>query len=50
MSASVLIDTNVLVYAYDRGEPSEQRALDVLDHLVRGETGALSTQCCPNGL
>jgi predicted nucleic acid-binding protein len=45
MSASVLIDTNVLVYAYDRGEPrKQQRALDVLDRLVRTETGALSTQ------
>lgn len=45
MSVSVLIDTNVLVYAYDRGEPSKQpRALYVLDRLVRSETGALSTQ------
>ncbi len=45
MSASVLIDTNVLVYAYDRAEPrKQQRALDVLDQLVRSETGALNTQ------
>ena len=45
MNASFFVDTNVLVYAYDRAEPEKQRAaLDVLDRLaVRGQ-GVLSTQ------
>lgn len=45
MSASVLIDTNILVYAYDRSTlRKQQRALDVLDQLVQNEIGAVSTQ------
>jgi len=45
MSASILIDTNVLVYAYDRSEPGKQRrALEVLDALVLSGVGAVSTQ------
>ncbi len=45
MTASVLVDTNVLVYAYDRSEPhKQQRALETLDHLVRHDAGVLSTQ------
>lgn len=35
MSGEVLVDTNVLVYAYDRSERAKQRlALAVLDLLV----------------
>ena len=45
MNAKVFVDTNVLVYAYDRSEPEKQRrALTVLDHLVLTGTGAISTQ------
>lgn len=45
MSARVLVDTNVLVYAYDRSAPDKQRrALDVLDNLVVSDVGAISTQ------
>jgi predicted nucleic acid-binding protein len=45
MSASVLIDTNILVYAYDRSAPQkQQQALDVLDYLVVRGSGAISTQ------
>lgn len=41
----ILIDTNVLVYAYDRSEPEKQRiALDTLDRLSQSGHGALSTQ------
>jgi len=40
-----LIDTNVLVYAYDRSEPDKQRrALEVLDGLVHTGDGRLSAQ------
>lgn len=43
--AAKLIDTNVLVYAYDRSEPEKQRrALQVLDGLARTGHGCLSTQ------
>ncbi len=45
MSARVLVDTNVLVYAYDRSAPDKQRrALDVLDRLAVSGAGAISTQ------
>lgn len=45
MSASVLVDTNVLVYAYDRSEPEKQKlALEVLDRLAVTGAGAISTQ------
>ncbi|MCS7290407.1 MAG: hypothetical protein NZ699_14845 [Roseiflexus sp.] len=44
MNARVLVDTNVLVYAYDRSAPDKQRrALDVLDRLVISGAGAIST-------
>ncbi|MCB0196019.1 MAG: hypothetical protein KDJ65_28975 [Anaerolineae bacterium] len=34
MNVRVLVDTNVLVYAYDRSEPEkQQQALVVLDNL-----------------
>lgn len=45
MNASVLVDTNVLVYAYDRTAPhKQQQALDTLDYLAIHGSGALSTQ------
>jgi predicted nucleic acid-binding protein len=45
MSVSVLVDTNVLVYAYDRATPQKQKqALAALDYLVVHSSGALSTQ------
>ncbi|MEK6602182.1 MAG: PIN domain-containing protein, partial [Candidatus Binatota bacterium] len=45
MSDKVLVDTNVLVYAYDRSVPIKQkRALEVLDRLVATSLGVLSTQ------
>lgn len=41
----ILIDTNVLVYAYDRSEPEKQhRALKVLDHLAHTGNGVLAMQ------
>jgi predicted nucleic acid-binding protein len=43
--APTLIDTNVLVYAYDRSEPEKQRrALEVLDTLAYTGAGRLSAQ------
>ncbi len=45
MSDRVLVDTNVLVYAYDRSEPEKQkRALEVLDCLAVSGAGVISTQ------
>jgi predicted nucleic acid-binding protein len=45
MTAEILVDTNVLVYAYDRSEPAKQsQALDVLDRLLVTSKGVLSTQ------
>lgn len=45
MSVSFLVDTNVLVYLYDRSEPKKQeKALKILDHLYITGLGALSTQ------
>lgn len=45
MSAKVFIDTNVLVYAYDRSEPQKQkRALEVIDQLTQAKIGVISTQ------
>ena len=41
----ILVDTNVLIYAYDTGEAEKQeRALQVLDALQGAGTGQLSTQ------
>jgi predicted nucleic acid-binding protein len=40
-----LVDTNVLVYAYDLSEPAKQeRAFEVLDHLAETGAGVLSVQ------
>lgn len=45
MSDRVFVDTNVLVYAYDRSEPEKQRqALEVLDRLAVTGVGTISTQ------
>lgn len=45
MSDRVFLDTNVLVYAYDRSEAQkQQRALELLDRLVTTGTGVISTQ------
>jgi predicted nucleic acid-binding protein len=45
MSGSVLVDTNILVYAYDRSDPEKQaRALAVLDYLAISERGVLTAQ------
>ena len=45
MSDNILVDTNVLVYAYDRSEPQKQtQAIRVLDHLTAGYLGVISTQ------
>lgn len=41
----ILIDTNVLVYAYDRSETEKQlQALAVLDRLATTDSGVLSIQ------
>jgi predicted nucleic acid-binding protein len=43
--AAVLVDTNVLVYAYDQSDPDKrQKAIDVLELVGDGDTGILSTQ------
>lgn len=45
MNDKVFVDTNVLVYAYDRSEPEKQRrALEVLDRLAVTGAGVISTQ------
>lgn len=44
MKDRVLVDTNILVYAYDRSEPKQQQALEVLNQLVITGKGVLSTQ------
>jgi len=42
---SFLVDTNVLVYAYDRAEPGKQiRAHEILNNLVLAGAGVLTTQ------
>lgn len=45
MDGRIFADTNVLVYAYDRSEPSKQgRSLEILDRLARSEAGVISVQ------
>jgi predicted nucleic acid-binding protein len=45
MSARIFVDTNVLVYAYDRSEPVKQRlAFTLLDRLAITKVGTISTQ------
>jgi predicted nucleic acid-binding protein len=46
MIESILIDTNVLVYAHDRGEIEKQRvAIELLAALQLTHRGRLSVQC-----
>ncbi len=43
--AAVLVDTNLLVYAYDRGEPAkQQQAIELLDALQATGDGRLTAQ------
>ena len=45
MADEILVDTNVLVYAYDRAEPRKQeRALETLRRLAVGGRGRVSAQ------
>ena len=45
MNGRCLVDTNVLVYAYDRSEPEKQvRALNVLDRLAETQRGTITAQ------
>jgi predicted nucleic acid-binding protein len=45
MADKIMVDTNLLLYAYDRGEPSRQRqALSVLDHLAVNGLGVMTSQ------
>jgi len=45
MADKILVDTNILLYAYDRGEPAKQPlALAVLNGLVTHDLGALTPQ------
>ncbi len=45
MTSDALVDTTVLVYAYDSGEPVKQaRAVELLDTLAQRGSGVLSTQ------
>lgn len=45
MVAKILVDTNVMLYAYDRGAPTkQQRALDTMDRLVHQGMGVLTTR------
>lgn len=45
MTDRYLVDTNILVYAYDRSEPEKQvKAVEILDMLVKNRAGVLSSQ------
>lgn len=45
MKAKVMIDTNILVYAYDRSTENKQKAaLQVLNHLIDLGVGVVSPQ------
>lgn len=45
MADKIMVDTNVLLYAYDRGEPMKQpQALAVLDRLTTLHLGILTPQ------
>ncbi len=45
MIGRVFVDTNVLVYAYDRSEPAKQKqALAIIDVLVTSGIGVISAQ------
>jgi len=45
MADRIMVDTNVLLYAYDHGEPVKQpRSLAVLDRLIMHGLGVLTSQ------
>jgi len=45
MADRIMVETNVLLYAYDRGEPVKQpQALAVMDGLVDHDLGVLTSQ------
>ena len=45
MAGRILVDTNILLYAYDRGESTKQPlALTILDRLVAHDLGVLTPQ------
>ncbi len=45
MTGGILVDTNVLVYAYDRSEPVKQKAaLAIMDRLVANDAAVISAQ------
>lgn len=45
MTAKIFVDTNILVYAYDRSEPEKQRqAALILDKLALSGLGVISSQ------
>jgi predicted nucleic acid-binding protein len=45
MTNKIFVDTNILVYAYDRSEHEKQiRALAVLNHLTEARAGVISAQ------
>lgn len=45
MAGRTIVDTNILLYAYDRGEPAKQpRALALLDQLAAHDIGVLTSQ------
>ena len=45
MADKILVDTNVLLYAYDRGDPVKQpEAIAVLDRLATLRLGVLTPQ------
>ncbi len=45
MAEKIIVDTNVLLYAYDRGAPAKQpRAVATLDRLVKQGLGVLTPQ------
>ena len=45
MADRIMVDTNVLLYAYDRSQPEKQpRAFAVLDRLMAHDLGVLSSQ------
>lgn len=45
MIAKVFVDTNILVYCYDRSNPAKQRqAIETVDQIARSRAGAISTQ------
>ena len=45
MADRIMVDTNILLYAYDRGEPVKQpQALAILDRLIVQNLGVLTSQ------